>query len=322
MLKKRLTALVSAATMIMGTTGAFAMNANAESFKEYKFNYVEPVFGYTTEEDQANYDPIADFQNTHYINGEVDAFLETMEEMFPLNENTQFILETEQELWRLNKRIQTELYGEDIYVNTDAYEKTYPTGIVKTTIGLADCTEPAIRTYYILENYMGCEKVLMWGPYLHEFVNHAWDSSEMFSAQKDLIMTEEEFQKYQDMTSEEQYVYKANFYKEHGDYVVIPTYYYYEEDKERFKEYFEAESLSLDPSAKVLSNEENKVLGDANCDGSVTIADAVAIQQYLSNAEKYPLSEQGIINADFDGNGLTALDALEIQKMDAAKTIS
>lgn len=61
----------------------------------------------------------------------------------------------------------------------------------------------------------------------------------------------------------------------------------------------------------------NVLLGDANCDGKVTIADAAAIFQYLGNRDKYSLSEQGEINADVTGGGITAADAIFIQKYDA-----
>ncbi len=58
--------------------------------------------------------------------------------------------------------------------------------------------------------------------------------------------------------------------------------------------------------------------GDANCDGEVTVADAVAILQSLANSSKYPLSAEGKKNADVDGEaGLTASDALAIQRFDA-----
>ncbi len=59
--------------------------------------------------------------------------------------------------------------------------------------------------------------------------------------------------------------------------------------------------------------------GDANEDGVVTIADAVAILQYLANSDEYPLTEQGLKNADIigDGNGVNTNDALQIQKWDA-----
>lgn len=63
--------------------------------------------------------------------------------------------------------------------------------------------------------------------------------------------------------------------------------------------------------------------GDANCDGKVTIADAILIMQYLSNPDKYGpggsapghITSQGMKNGDVEGNGngITNMDALEIQ---------
>ncbi|MDE6519539.1 MAG: glycoside hydrolase [Ruminococcus sp.] len=62
-----------------------------------------------------------------------------------------------------------------------------------------------------------------------------------------------------------------------------------------------------------------KLLGDANNDGEVNIADATAIIQHLGNQDKYGLSEQGLANADCCnvGDGVTGLDALAIQKLEA-----
>ena len=59
--------------------------------------------------------------------------------------------------------------------------------------------------------------------------------------------------------------------------------------------------------------------GDANCDGSVDISDSVKILQYVANSEKYPLSEQGLDNADVSerGDGITGQDAIAIQMLDA-----
>ena len=58
--------------------------------------------------------------------------------------------------------------------------------------------------------------------------------------------------------------------------------------------------------------------GDANCDGSVNVADAVAVLQYVANKTKYPLTDDGYINADIDGSaGITGTDAIVIQKIDA-----
>ena len=60
------------------------------------------------------------------------------------------------------------------------------------------------------------------------------------------------------------------------------------------------------------------IYGDANLDGKVSISDSVMILQYVSNAEKYPLSNQAMLNADVYGNdGVTARDAFSIEKYDA-----
>ena len=62
--------------------------------------------------------------------------------------------------------------------------------------------------------------------------------------------------------------------------------------------------------------------GDANCDGSVNIADCVLVMQVATNPDKYAqgksslsISAQGEVNADVDGKkGLSNSDALLIQK--------
>ncbi len=61
--------------------------------------------------------------------------------------------------------------------------------------------------------------------------------------------------------------------------------------------------------------------GDANLDGKVTVADAVAILQSIANKDKYALKPQGATNADVynNGDGVTAKDALIIQMIDAGK---
>ena len=71
---------------------------------------------------------------------------------------------------------------------------------------------------------------------------------------------------------------------------------------------------SVDPSMGIEMC--NNIAGDANCDGKMTIADSTAILQSLGNPDKYRLSAQGAYNADIEsiGNGVTTLDALEIQK--------
>ena len=60
---------------------------------------------------------------------------------------------------------------------------------------------------------------------------------------------------------------------------------------------------------------EPTLTGDATEDGEVNIADAVLIMQSLSNPNEYKLTLQGMANADMDGDGVTALDALTIQQM-------
>ncbi|SFX58044.1 hypothetical protein SAMN04487832_107163 [Ruminococcus sp. XPD3002] len=59
--------------------------------------------------------------------------------------------------------------------------------------------------------------------------------------------------------------------------------------------------------------------GDANVDGEVGLADALTILQFIANSQKYPMYEEGFEVADIvgDGDGVTPLDALEIQKWDA-----
>ena len=60
------------------------------------------------------------------------------------------------------------------------------------------------------------------------------------------------------------------------------------------------------------------VKGDANLDGKATVADAVAILQHIANRDKYGLKQQGLINADVDGEaGVTANDARVLQEWDA-----
>ena len=59
--------------------------------------------------------------------------------------------------------------------------------------------------------------------------------------------------------------------------------------------------------------------GDANLDKKVTVADAVAILQFIANSDKFKLNDEARKNADcFNvGDGITAMDALAIQQLDA-----
>ncbi|MDE6519491.1 MAG: RICIN domain-containing protein [Ruminococcus sp.] len=78
----------------------------------------------------------------------------------------------------------------------------------------------------------------------------------------------------------------------------------------------EATTATTETTTSVVSD---VLIGDANCDGAVNIADATAIVQHLGNQDKYGLSEKGLINADCCnvGDGVTGLDALAIQKLEA-----
>ncbi|MBQ8960068.1 MAG: cellulase family glycosylhydrolase [Ruminococcus sp.] len=60
--------------------------------------------------------------------------------------------------------------------------------------------------------------------------------------------------------------------------------------------------------------------GDANLDGKIDLSDTVAILQFAALPAKYPLTEQGEINADVVDNGtsgVNGVDALAIQMVDA-----
>ncbi|MBO5343783.1 MAG: hypothetical protein J6A57_04995 [Ruminococcus sp.] len=58
----------------------------------------------------------------------------------------------------------------------------------------------------------------------------------------------------------------------------------------------------------------NYLNGDANCDNIQSMADAAAILQAIGNPDKYALSDLGEFNADYACDGLTADDAIAIQK--------
>ena len=74
----------------------------------------------------------------------------------------------------------------------------------------------------------------------------------------------------------------------------------------------------------VISDNIQNIIGDANCDGELSMADAVIIMQSLANPDKYGengtaethITEQGRKNADIAGenDGITNADALAIQK--------
>ena len=83
------------------------------------------------------------------------------------------------------------------------------------------------------------------------------------------------------------------------------------------------EPSTKDPSQTTTGGDLTVTLwGDANCDGSVDLADATAIIQHIGNEAKYGLSEQGALNAnvvDNEGSGITGADAMLIQRMEAGQ---
>lgn len=82
---------------------------------------------------------------------------------------------------------------------------------------------------------------------------------------------------------------------------------------------YEFESLGEAPVTSGTVPSESDLLGDANKDGTVSIADAVLIMQSLSNADKYKISEECRNAADIvdRGDGITSKDALAIQFIEA-----
>ena len=69
-------------------------------------------------------------------------------------------------------------------------------------------------------------------------------------------------------------------------------------------------------TAVTSTTDKNYKAGDANCDGTVELADAILIMQSLANPNKYVITEQGKLNGDVDKSttGLTSNDALKIQE--------
>ena len=63
--------------------------------------------------------------------------------------------------------------------------------------------------------------------------------------------------------------------------------------------------------------------GDSNCDGETSLADSLLILQNNVNADKYQISNTGLFNADIynTGDGVTPMDAMEIQRIDTSKSI-
>ncbi|MBR5166023.1 MAG: hypothetical protein IKW87_10785 [Ruminococcus sp.] len=61
------------------------------------------------------------------------------------------------------------------------------------------------------------------------------------------------------------------------------------------------------------------IYGDANADGKLGVSDSVAILQFISNKDKYDLTaaQQSAADCYNPGDGVTAMDALTIQQVDA-----
>jgi len=56
--------------------------------------------------------------------------------------------------------------------------------------------------------------------------------------------------------------------------------------------------------------------GDADCDGAVTMNDAVLMSQYITSPKKYPLTEAGLKNADCVEDGaITSADVKAVQML-------
>ena len=80
------------------------------------------------------------------------------------------------------------------------------------------------------------------------------------------------------------------------------------------------ETTTTTTATEATTNDSPSILyGDANCDGEITVSDAVTILLYIANKDKFSLSPQGKLNADCYnvGDGITVNDALAIQKYDA-----
>jgi len=83
------------------------------------------------------------------------------------------------------------------------------------------------------------------------------------------------------------------------------------------------ETTTATTTAEPASEQTDIVYGDANGDGEVNIADAVLILQSIANPDSYKIDDANKKSADVAGNGdgITTLDALAIQMLEA-KVIS
>ncbi len=86
----------------------------------------------------------------------------------------------------------------------------------------------------------------------------------------------------------------------------------------------EGQKFILEPAAEISSEQPDVLYGDANCDGIITLSDAVLMMQVIGNPDKYGIggtestavTPQGMLNGDCSdvGSGITNLDALAVQR--------
>ena len=78
------------------------------------------------------------------------------------------------------------------------------------------------------------------------------------------------------------------------------------------------------PTTEKPTGDSKNLLGDANEDGDVNMADVAAIIQHIGNQDEYGLSAQGIANAELCDNkeGIMGMDAMAIQLLLAKQITS
>lgn len=79
------------------------------------------------------------------------------------------------------------------------------------------------------------------------------------------------------------------------------------------------EMTNLPEETTIPDDSVKGISGDVNSDGSVSIADAVAILSFIANPDNCSLSEEALKRADVYnyGDGVTSMDALTIQQVEA-----
>lgn len=98
-----------------------------------------------------------------------------------------------------------------------------------------------------------------------------------------------------------------------GEYSYTGTIYgYTDSTAQAYAEKYGYTFVALDES----TTSSETVYGDADCDGGVSISDVVLVMSYSGNKAAYPISAEGLNNADVyqRGDGVGASDALSIQK--------